>query len=43
MALDLNHYEKGILDNFHFYETLLEMRPSPFKSIKDLQDILKMK
>ena len=41
MALAPEHYEKGLADYLHFYETFHDMCPAPFEGIKSLLSILK--
>ena len=43
MALAPNHYDKGVSDYLHFYESLHEMCPVPFNGIKEILEILKNK
>jgi HAD superfamily hydrolase (TIGR01549 family) len=43
MALAPNHYDKGVADYLHHYESFHEMCPSPFKGIEDLLKYLKEK
>ncbi len=43
MALAPSHYEKGVLDYLHFYESLHEMCPVPFEGIKEILETLKTK
>lgn len=41
MALAPNHYNKGVSDYLHFYESLHEMCPSPFDGIKEILETLR--
>jgi HAD superfamily hydrolase (TIGR01549 family) len=41
MALAPNHYNKGVSDYLHFYESLHEMCPAPFDGIKEILETLK--
>lgn len=41
MALAPDHYDKGVADYLHFYESLHKMCPAPFDGIKDLLTTLK--
>jgi phosphoglycolate phosphatase/pyrophosphatase PpaX len=43
MALAPEHYDKGVADYLHFYESLHEMCPVPFEGIKELLQALKNK
>ena len=43
MALAPRHYEKGVRDYLHFYESLHDMCPEPFDGIPALLDMLKNK
>ena len=43
MALVPDHYEKGVSDYLHFYESLHEMCPVPFEGIKEILETLKTK
>ena len=43
MALAPDHYDKGVSDYLHFYESLHEMCPVPFEGIKELLNTLKNK
>lgn len=41
MALAPNHYDKGVSDYLHFYESLHEMCPVPFDGIDEILETLK--
>lgn len=43
MTLAPNHYNKGVSDYLHFYESLHEMCPVPFDGIKEILETLKNK
>jgi phosphoglycolate phosphatase-like HAD superfamily hydrolase len=43
MALAPSHYEKGISDYLHFYESLHKICPVPFEGIKEILETLKSK
>ncbi|HEV7329703.1 MAG TPA: HAD family hydrolase [Flavisolibacter sp.] len=43
MALAPDHYDKGVADYLHYYDSFHGICPSPFDGIKDLLDMLKEK
>lgn len=43
MALAPNHYDKGVADYLHYYESLHTMCPVPFEGMKELLQTLKEK